>query len=192
MTMLQTKVVLELRACALPASDLIAATVDGPTRCKMMRSGSHCPGLSIIPESPPNKFCLDWHDEAYITPGSELSDAALQADSEQAHASFPSKINIMTARATTLQVEGCSNLEDKEGRRQKARMFLGVCIVSLAVMGAAVLLDHFSLADHRNTLFDHMQLRARLLKFLPMSVHVSERSPGTPPPSWKLRWKRLF
>lgn len=192
MTTLQTKVVLELRACALPASALIAATVDGPTRCKMMRSGSHCPGLSVIPESPPNKSCLDLHDEAHIMPGSKLLDAALQDVSEQAHASFPSTIDLMTATATTLQVKGCSDLEGKEGRWQKARMILGVCVVSLAFMAAVVMLDHFSLADDKNMLIDNMQLRARLLKIMPTPVHVAEGAPEGAPHIWKLIWRRLF
>ena len=186
--MSQTKLVIELRASALPASDLIAATVEGPTRCHMMRSGTHCPGLSIIPESPPNKFCLDLQDQGITCSSCHTQDTvpqeALQDESELSTNHASAQSGIISLHKGIIRILGGGNLEGKDGRWRKACRLVGVFLVSLAVMGAAIMLDHFSLSDIRTT-----QIRAILFAFSPFES-AKQAPPAAPWRSWMRR--RLF
>ena len=152
---MQKQLVLELRTSAsLPASDLIAATVDGPTRCTSMRSGSHGPCLTIIPESPPVKPVfspgpLDDPPASSTLKGLDLTDMVPQDESDAD--TVPQDDMEPGDLLARLDSQGSPPLatvhgDGQAGRWRKALGLICVCLVSSLVMWGAATLDTSALA----------------------------------------------
>ena len=154
-------------SASLPASDLIAATVDGPTRCSSMRSGPHGPFLTIIPESPPVKPAfspdpLDGPPASSTYKGLDLTDMVTQDESDADTVSQDDRepgdfLARLDSQGSPPKVTATVHSNGKAGRWRKALGLICVCLISSLVMWEAAMIDTRAL-----TLSKSIQIPAKL------------------------------